>query len=120
MYVQPQFGLSYGLKCLIFCPDWDIVFPDDEREANPASFKFLEMAHKWKTAQIHETVANADPMVTQALAPEPASVPMAVAAVAAAAAAAPAPPVSTTEPDKSTTSNQDSDTEMETASEEED
>ena len=31
--------------------DWDMVFPDDEREANPASFKFLEMAHKWKQMQ---------------------------------------------------------------------
>ncbi|EJD01987.1 pre-mRNA-splicing factor CLF1 [Fomitiporia mediterranea MF3/22] len=30
---------------------WDMVFPDDEREANPASFKFLEMAHKWKRMQ---------------------------------------------------------------------
>jgi len=30
---------------------WDMAFPDDEREANPASFKFLEMAHKWKRAQ---------------------------------------------------------------------
>lgn len=30
--------------------DWDMAFPDDEREANPASFKFLEMAHKWKSA----------------------------------------------------------------------
>ncbi|KZV92492.1 protein prenylyltransferase [Exidia glandulosa HHB12029] len=30
---------------------WDIVFPDDEREANPASFKFLQMAHMWKKAQ---------------------------------------------------------------------
>ncbi len=28
-----------------------MAFPDDEREANPASFKFLEMAHKWKRAQ---------------------------------------------------------------------
>lgn len=28
-----------------------MVFPDDEREANPASFKFLEMAHKWKQMQ---------------------------------------------------------------------
>ena len=33
------------------CLDWDMVFPDDEREANPASFKFLEMAHKWKQMQ---------------------------------------------------------------------
>jgi crooked neck len=27
------------------------VFADDEREANPTSFKFLQMAHAWKTAQ---------------------------------------------------------------------
>ncbi|KAG6821427.1 NineTeen Complex (NTC) component [Arthromyces matolae] len=31
--------------------DWDIVFADDEREANPTSFKFLQMAHAWKTSQ---------------------------------------------------------------------
>ncbi|KAH9848003.1 TPR-like protein [Lenzites betulinus] len=31
--------------------DWDIVFADDEREANPTSFKFLQMAHAWKAAQ---------------------------------------------------------------------
>ena len=27
--------------------DWDIVFADDERESNPTSFKFLQMAHAW-------------------------------------------------------------------------
>ena len=31
--------------------DWDFVFADDEREANPTSFKFLQMAHAWKSAQ---------------------------------------------------------------------
>ncbi|KAJ8081873.1 NineTeen Complex (NTC) component [Marasmius tenuissimus] len=31
--------------------DWDLVFPDDERESNPTSFKFLQMAHAWKSAQ---------------------------------------------------------------------
>ncbi|ESK94476.1 pre-mrna-splicing factor clf1 [Moniliophthora roreri MCA 2997] len=31
--------------------DWDLVFADDEREANPTSFKFLQMAHAWKNAQ---------------------------------------------------------------------
>ncbi|KAL0959826.1 hypothetical protein HGRIS_011504 [Hohenbuehelia grisea] len=31
--------------------DWDLVFADDEREANPTSFKFLQMAHAWKAAQ---------------------------------------------------------------------
>ena len=28
--------------------DWDMVFKDDERESNPTSFKFLQMAHAWK------------------------------------------------------------------------
>ncbi|KAL0579010.1 NineTeen Complex (NTC) component [Marasmius crinis-equi] len=31
--------------------DWDLVFADDERESNPTSFKFLQMAHAWKNAQ---------------------------------------------------------------------
>jgi len=30
---------------------WDYIFPDDERDANPTSFKFLQMAHAWKIAQ---------------------------------------------------------------------
>lgn len=29
--------------------DWDLVFADDERESNPTTFKFLQMAHAWKT-----------------------------------------------------------------------
>ena len=28
--------------------DWVMVFKDDERESNPTSFKFLQMAHAWK------------------------------------------------------------------------
>ncbi|KIJ18606.1 hypothetical protein PAXINDRAFT_128870 [Paxillus involutus ATCC 200175] len=35
--------------------DWELVFADDEREVNPASFKFLQMAHAWKTAQAKKT-----------------------------------------------------------------
>ncbi|OJA11562.1 hypothetical protein AZE42_07106 [Rhizopogon vesiculosus] len=31
--------------------DWELVFADDEREANPRSFKFLQMAHAWKQSQ---------------------------------------------------------------------
>lgn len=31
--------------------DWDMVFPDDEREARPTSFKFLQTAHLWKQMQ---------------------------------------------------------------------
>jgi len=32
--------------------DWDLVLADDEREANPTSFKFLQMAHAWKARSI--------------------------------------------------------------------
>lgn len=31
--------------------DWELVFADDEREANARSFKFLQMAHAWKHSQ---------------------------------------------------------------------
>ncbi|KAK0220044.1 hypothetical protein IW262DRAFT_1272911 [Armillaria fumosa] len=31
--------------------DWDLVFADDERESNPTSFKFLQMAHAWSRAR---------------------------------------------------------------------
>ncbi|KAG8730208.1 NineTeen Complex (NTC) component [Ceratobasidium sp. 414] len=36
---------------------WDMLFADDEREANPTSFKLLQMAHAWKNAQ---AAAHAD------------------------------------------------------------
>jgi crooked neck len=26
---------------------WDLVFPDDEKEANPATFKFFQAAQNW-------------------------------------------------------------------------
>ncbi|KAG6845690.1 NineTeen Complex (NTC) component [Tephrocybe sp. NHM501043] len=39
--------------------DWDIVFADDEREANPTSFKFLQMAHAWKTSQAAQNLGAA-------------------------------------------------------------
>ena len=28
--------------------DWVMVFKDDEKESNPTSYKFLQMAHAWK------------------------------------------------------------------------
>ena len=31
--------------------DYDYIFPDDEREANPTSFKFLQTAHAWAAAR---------------------------------------------------------------------
>lgn len=41
--------------------DWDFVFPDDEREANPTSFKFMQMAHAWKQAQARSGAGGAPP-----------------------------------------------------------
>jgi len=38
--------------------DWDLVFADDERESNPTSFKFMQMAHAWKQAQAKGTSAS--------------------------------------------------------------
>jgi crooked neck len=35
-----------------------MVFADDERESNPTSFKFLQMAHAWKSAQSKKTGAG--------------------------------------------------------------
>jgi len=37
------------------CADWELVFADDEREANPTSFKFLQMAHAWKNSEARKT-----------------------------------------------------------------
>ncbi|KAG1751904.1 hypothetical protein EDB19DRAFT_1674471, partial [Suillus lakei] len=31
--------------------DWEFVFADDKREANPRSFTFLQMTHTWKYSQ---------------------------------------------------------------------
>lgn len=30
---------------------YDMLFADDEQQNNPASLKFLEMAHAWKSKQ---------------------------------------------------------------------
>ena len=44
------------ISCLL--PDWDFVFADDERESNPTSFKFMQMAHAWKQAQAKTAAAG--------------------------------------------------------------
>lgn len=31
--------------------DWDMVFADDEKEANPASFKFFQAAQEWSRSR---------------------------------------------------------------------
>jgi len=31
--------------------DWDILFADDEREANPATFKFIQNALAWRSKE---------------------------------------------------------------------
>ncbi|CAE7195865.1 unnamed protein product [Rhizoctonia solani] len=39
---------------------WDILFADDERDANPTSFKLLQMAHAWKEAQAAESESESE------------------------------------------------------------
>lgn len=34
---------------------WDIAFPDDEREANPTTFKFFQAAQNWAAQRAQET-----------------------------------------------------------------
>jgi crooked neck len=34
---------------------WDIAFPDDEREANPTTFKFFQAAQNWAAQRTQET-----------------------------------------------------------------
>lgn len=43
--------LSEGKEIDHSCPDYDYIFADDEREANPTSYKFLQMAHAWAAAK---------------------------------------------------------------------
>lgn len=59
-HVDQETGQMVEGLCSMFPPiihyltistDWEMVFADDEREANPTSFKFLQMAHAWKNAQ---------------------------------------------------------------------
>jgi len=39
----------YSIRlCTDNCTDWDILFADDEREANPATFKFIQNALAWR------------------------------------------------------------------------
>lgn len=48
-------GLFFVCQCALLLTalppsptDWDMVFADDEREANPASFKFFQAAQEWQ------------------------------------------------------------------------
>lgn len=52
-----EFGNQVACECLLLSTirvwsyifvDSDYLYPDDERAANPATFKFLEMARAWK------------------------------------------------------------------------
>ena len=43
--------LFYENKTNHSCADYDYIFADDEREANPTSYKFLQMAHAWAAAK---------------------------------------------------------------------
>ena len=55
--LYPSRLIAYTALLELFT-DWDFVFADDERDANPTSFKFLQMAHAWKAAQKGGTGAS--------------------------------------------------------------
>ncbi|KAA1474476.1 pre-mRNA-splicing factor CLF1 [Dentipellis sp. KUC8613] len=50
--------------------DYDYIFADDEREANPTSFKFLQMAHAWKAKKAADPSAAPLSGFTAAMAAE--------------------------------------------------
>lgn len=54
---------------IILQSDWDLVFADDERESNPTSFKFLQMAHAWKQAQMVGGAGGKGPAVLSGFTP---------------------------------------------------
>lgn len=37
---------------------WDLVFPDDEKEANPSTFKFFQAAQQWASQRTGEAAAG--------------------------------------------------------------
>ncbi len=37
-----------------------MVFPDDEREANPASFKFFQAAQEWSRSKVLAEMSDSD------------------------------------------------------------
>ena len=41
--------------------DWDLAFPDDERDANPASYKFFKAAQEWAAQRGQEAGPAAAP-----------------------------------------------------------
>jgi crooked neck len=44
-----QASYVYDVTMTYFCYlVWEMVFPDDLRESNPGSFKFMAMAQAWK------------------------------------------------------------------------
>lgn len=46
-------GVVYLLNAMLIfsLSDWDILFADDEREANPATFKFIQNALAWRSKE---------------------------------------------------------------------
>jgi crooked neck len=50
---------GFSTHIFILLSDWEMVFADDERESNPTSFKFLQMAHAWKNSQTKKTGTSA-------------------------------------------------------------
>lgn len=61
--------LTYSQHLLIWLSDWDLVFPDDEKERNPGTMKLLQLAHAWKAKQQEQQAINNPPQADVASSP---------------------------------------------------
>jgi crooked neck len=50
-HIRPSLSCLEWPKLNSTAADYDYIFADDEREANPTSFKFLQMAHAWAASR---------------------------------------------------------------------
>lgn len=54
------FYIALNMFHISLLADWDYVFPDDEREANPGFSKFLQRARAWGLAQAKASTVGQD------------------------------------------------------------
>ena len=69
-FFQKRFPVLLGAHSPFFFSEHVFVFPDDEKESNPTSFKFLQIAHAWKEAQRKKEAETLAPKPSVPRAPE--------------------------------------------------
>ena len=69
-FFRKDFQSFLGAHSPLFFLEHVFVFPDDEKESNPTSFKFLQIAHAWKEAQRKKEAEASAPKPSVPKAPE--------------------------------------------------